>query len=282
MQFLKPAAELIIPDGAPAGLAASRTTDLCIAAHQDDVEIMAYGPIVDCYGREDRHFSAVVVTDGAGSPRSGIYARYTDEQMKSVRIKEQKNAAVIGEYAALYLLSHSSAQVKDPKNAALIQELAEFLRQTRPRTVYTHYLADKHDTHVAVALRTIAAVRSLSPETRPSRVVTLEVWRGLDWVVDEEKTVFDTGLHPNLANALLGVFDSQIAGGKRYDLASVSRRIANATYYASHDVDDAESLSFGLDITGAVNDDALSPAQIIDRYMESFRHDVLTRIGRLE
>ena len=34
--------------------------------------------------------------------------------------------------------------------------------------------------------------------------------------------------------ALIGVFDSQIAGGKRHDLAVLGRRRANATYNASH------------------------------------------------
>jgi len=38
----------------------------------------------------------------------------------------------------------------------------------------------------------------------------------------------------NLQFALLGVFESQIAGGKRYDLALMGRRRANATYFESH------------------------------------------------
>ena len=56
-------------------IAITRTTDLCIAAHQDDIEIMAYSPIVKCFGKSDKWFTGVVVTDGAGSPRSGIYEK---------------------------------------------------------------------------------------------------------------------------------------------------------------------------------------------------------------
>ena len=37
--------------------------------------------------------------------------------------------------------------------------------------------------------------------------------------------------HENLHAALMGVFDSQIAGGKRYDLATAGRRRAHATYF---------------------------------------------------
>ena len=49
--------------------------------------------------------------------------------------------------------------------------------------------------------------------------------------------------------SLLGVFDSQVCGGKRYDLATMGRRRANATYLASHGVDESTSLIFGMDLT---------------------------------
>lgn len=74
----------------------SEITDICIAAHQDDIEIMAYAPIAECYDSSTRSFCGVVVTDGAGSPRTGEYADYTDEQMKQVRIDEQRKAAKLG------------------------------------------------------------------------------------------------------------------------------------------------------------------------------------------
>ena len=63
------------------------------------------------------------------------------------------------------------------------------------------------------------------------------MWRDLDWLMDADKVVFDVSAHENLQAALLGVFDSQICGGKRYDLATMGRRRANATYFASHGVD---------------------------------------------
>ena len=39
-----------------------------------------------------------------------------------------------------------------------VEDLAGLLRLARPEVVYTHNLADKHPTHVAVALRTISAL----------------------------------------------------------------------------------------------------------------------------
>ena len=109
---------------------------------------------------------------------------------------------------------------------------------------------------------------------------SLEVWRGLDWLNDEDKTVFDTSKHPNLAAALLGVFDSQIAGGKRYDLAALSRRCANATFFASHAVDSSDSLSFGLDITELINDESIRMNDFIGKYIDHFKNEVTERVGR--
>ena len=270
---------MFIPDGADEKTALGRTTDLCIAAHQDDIEIMAFAPAAKCYGLPDRWFTGVVVTDGAGSPRSGVYENYTDEEMKKVRVTEQKNAASVGGYSAQFLLGYGSSEVKNSSNPQTVEEIAAIIRACSPEIVYTHNLADKHDTHVAVALRTIAAIRSLPAGQRPKKVYSLEVWRGLDWLCDDDKVCFDTSKHPNLAAALLGVYDSQIAGGKRYDSAALGRRLANATFFASHDTDECESLSYGLDITDLVNSGADGFA-FINRYIDRFKEEVKERIGR--
>ena len=228
---------IYIPDGTEEKKAITRTTHLAISAHQDDIEFMAYAPIAECFGKADKWFSGVVVTDGAGSPRSGLYADYTDEKMKEVRITEQKKAAAVGEYSFQMLLGHPSKEVKDPRNTAIVKELAEIIRQAKPKYLYTHNLADKHETHVATALKVIAALHTLSPDERPERVYGCEVWRDLDWMNDEEKVFMDCGPHPNLMRCLSAVFDSQIVGGKRYDLAAEGRRLANATFSASHACD---------------------------------------------
>lgn len=279
MKLKNHAAQIFIPDGIPEEEALSRTTDLCIAAHQDDIEIMAFAPIAACFGKRDRWFTGVVVTDGAGSPRTGVYADYTDEEMKAVRITEQNTAAAVGRYAAGLQLGYTSAQVKKNEDG-IAEELAGILRACRPERVYTHNLADKHDTHVATALRTVAALRMLSPEERPEKVYSLEVWRGLDWLCDDDKVCFDTSPHPSLAAALLDVYDSQIAGGKRYDLAAVGRRLANATFFESHHTDECDSLSYGLDITEAVYGGA-DAEELICAYIRRFEAEVRDRIGRL-
>jgi LmbE family N-acetylglucosaminyl deacetylase len=281
MKFHLPTAEIFVPDGLPEKEALSRTTHLTIAAHQDDIEIMAAGPILDCFQQTDKWFTGVVVTDGRGSPRDELYKDYTDEEMRLVRFKEQKKAAVLGEYAAQVFLDYPSKVIKDASQPDPVTDLAALLRATQPHFVYTHNLADKHDTHVAVALRTMAAIRNLPQAERPEKLYGCEVWRDLDWLVDSDKVPFDLTKHENLQAALLGVFDSQIAGGKRYDLASMGRRRANATYFESHGVDTTLGLSFGIDLTPLIADVSKDPAAFIKEFIERFTDDVKDRLKRV-
>lgn len=270
---------IYIPDGTDEKKALSRTTHLAISAHQDDIEFMAYAPIAACFGKKDKWFGAIVVTDGAGSPRSGLYADYTDEQMKAVRVVEQKKAACVGEYGFLAMLSYPSKEVKDAGNIKIIEELAELIRKAKPKYLYTHNLADKHETHVATALKVIAALRTLSPEERPEQVCGCEVWRDLDWLCDDEKVYLDCGAHPNLMRALSAVFDSQIAGGKRYDLAAEGRRLANATFAASHACDTCSALNYAMDLTPLMND-AVEISAYVSGFIDRFKAQVKETIGR--
>ncbi len=270
-----------ISDGTEETQALARTTHLCIAAHEDDIEFMAYAPIAECFGKKDKWFCGVVVTDGAGSPRNGLYANYTDEDMKAVRVEEQKKAAMLGEYGAQLLLGHPSKQVKDKNDTEIVNELIEIMRKTKPQYVYIHNLADKHETHVAMALKAIKALRELSPEDQPEKVYGCEVWRNLDWLNDDEKVYLDCSTHPNLSRALSSVFDSQIIGGKRYDLAAEGRRLSNATFSESHACDTYTMLNYAMDLTSLIKDKSLDIADYVAGYIERFEGNVRNTIQKL-
>ena len=278
MKLKNTGAEIYIPDQINVETAVKRTTHMAISAHQDDIEIMAYDGISRCFGREDSWFMAAVVTNGAGSPRNGLYADYSDERMQQVRKIEQKKAAFVGEYSALALLDYSSSAVKDPANIDVSAEIAELLLAAGPRVIYTHNLADKHDTHVATAMKVIKAIRALPDDALPEKVYGCEVWRNLDWMNDEEKVAFDVSAHPNIAAAVLGVFDSQICGGKRYDLATEGRRVGNATYYASHGTDEATSLSYAMDLTPLILDRNMDICEYVTGYIDRFKSDVHAKL----
>jgi LmbE family N-acetylglucosaminyl deacetylase len=274
MKFKRQNAQLFVPDGLPAEQALTRTTHMAISAHQDDIEIMAIEGILACFQQPDKWFTGVVVTDGAGSPRADLYQDYTDEQMRAIRVVEQKKAAMVGDYAAQALLDYPSAVIKNPAQKDPVEDLQALLRLARPQVVYTHNLADKHPTHVAVALRVVEAIRLLPAAERPGRLLGCEVWRDLGWMMDEDKVVFDTTAHESLQAALLGVFDSQIAGGKRYDLATMGRRKANATYFASHAVDVMQGMATGMDLTPLIQDPTLDLQEYVQGFIRRFAEDV--------
>src|SRR5512140_140398 len=273
--------EIFVPDDLPVEQALARTTHLCVSAHQDDIEIMAAKPILDCFQQKDQWFTGVVVTDGRASPRNGLYEGYTDDDMRLVRFKEQRKAAIVGEYAAQVMLDYPSKIIKDAAQKGPVEDLVELLRAAYPREVYTHNLADKHDTHVATALRLIAAIRSLPRSERPQKLYGCEVWRSLDWLLDSDKVGMDLTGHESLQAALLGVYDSQIAGGKRYDLASMGRRRANATYFESHGVDNASGLSFAMDMTPLIKDPTLPVDEFVNGLIQHFVRDVGERLRRV-
>jgi len=275
-------AEIFVPDGLGTQDALARTTHMAVGAHQDDLEIMAFDGILECFQRDDRCFCGIVVTNGSGSPRDGVYEDTTDEAMQVVRRQEQKKAAVVGEYGTQVLLDYPSSAVKDVSNKAPVQDLVLLLELAQPEVVYTHNLADKHDTHVGVVLRVIEAIRNLPAGERPQRLYGCEVWRDLDWLMDADKVAFDVSAHENLRDALLGVFDSQICGGKRYDLATIGRRRANATFTAPHSTDEATGVIFAMDLTPLIRDPGKSIRAYVREFTDRFVQDVTERLTRLQ
>jgi LmbE family N-acetylglucosaminyl deacetylase len=281
MLFHLPTAEVFVPDGLPAKQALARTTHLGVGAHPDYLEIMAVTPILECFERSDQWFTAVVLTSGRGSPRLGDYKNYSEEKMRRLRLEEQRKAAIIGKYGALVMLDYPSAAVQDGANMHPIQDLAVILRAAQPIQVFTHNLADKHDTHVAAALKVIAAIRSLPVAQRPHQLFGCEAWRSLDWMLDQDKLIFDLSSHEELQSGLIGVFDSQIKGGKRYDQAASGRRRANATYLDPNTADVATGLEYAMDLTPLILSPELKIASYMQEYIRHFAQDVADRLARL-
>ncbi len=280
MISLNPLARLVTPDGKTGPDALSRTTHLGIGAHQDDLEFMAFHGILACYDRTDRWFGGVTITDGRGSSRAGQFKEWTDDQIAAERIREQDAAAVIGQYSFMAQLGFGSAAVRDAQQTAVRDDLCRILDASHPEVVYLHNLADKHDTHVGCALRCIEAMRQMPKADRPKMVYGCEVWRDLDWLVDSEKTSMPISARPELARALNEVFATQIAGGKRYDLAVLGRRTANATFSNAHSTDQESAMQWAMDLTPLVHDDNLDPIAYTVGFIDRLKADVTARLRK--
>lgn len=277
---LNPLARIVAPDGVAGPDAIRRTTHLGIGAHQDDLEFMAFHGILACYDRADRWFGGVTITDGRGSSRAGKFKDWTDDQIAAERIREQEAAAVIGQYSFIAQLGFGSAAVRDASQTAVRDDLRRILEASRPEVVYLHNLADKHDTHVGCALRCLEAIRQLPKADRPKQVYGCEVWRDLDWLVDSEKTPMPISARPELARALNEVFATQIAGGKRYDLAVLGRRTANATFSNAHSTDQETAMQWAMDLTPLVQDDTLDPVAYTVGFIDRLKADVTARLRK--
>jgi LmbE family N-acetylglucosaminyl deacetylase len=277
MNFQNAHARFFVPDAAADPL--GRITHLGIGAHPDDLEFMAFHGILACYHSDSLWFGGVTCADGAGSARTGPYARFSDARMRETRAREQENAAAVGRYAAMIQLGYPSSAVRGSADPGLKEDIKRIIEASRPQVVYTHNPADKHETHVGVAVTALQAMRELPAEMRPGAVHGCEVWRGLDWMPDEDKIAHDVSAHENLAAALNGLFDSQIAGGKRYDLAALGRRRANATFFESHSPDAARMISFAMDLTPLVADPSLSIPDYVCGYIAKFAADVRGKLA---
>lgn len=273
-------AEIYVPDRRPLPAALKRITHLGIGAHQDDLEFMAFHGIWECHASKTKWFGGVTCTNGSGSARTGQFKRFTDRQMMAIRRQEQNRAAKLGRYGVMFQLDYPSAAVKSATGTALQNDLRNILLAAQPDIVYTHNLADKHDTHLGVAVAAIQALRALPPSKRPRKVIGCEVWRNLDWLADDQKVLLDVSGSNRLAAKLNGVYASQIAGGKRYDLATLGRRSANATFFESHATDTATQLIFGMDLTPLVTNPTLDLTRYVTDFIDALRTTVAAKLNQ--
>jgi hypothetical protein len=167
-----------------------------------------------------------------------------------------------------------SSWIKD-KN--VIDDISKMIELLKPETIYMHNPFDKHPTHVACCLCALKAINNLKSKDYLKDVFGCEVWRSLDWVIDQDKINLDTSLHQKELTPILSVFESQIEGGKRYDTALMGRFVANATFNDSHAVDRYTNCSYIINM----NDVALKQVPVtefVQTYLTNFANEVIKNI----
>lgn len=282
MKNLNPTADIFIPDNRAEDEALAAITHLGVGAHADDLELLAGHAILECFRKPDRSFAGVICSDGVDGQRSGPLANRNAEEIKAIRRQEQQQAAKAGAYGIMIQLGHPSRDILDGKNPALEQDLLSVLEACRPQTVYSHDPADRHDTHVAVIAALVRALRWMNPAERPKKLYGCEVWRGLDWLEDKEKTRFDLAGADPLLPSLLREFRSQIDGGKRYDAALLGRLRANATFHDPHDADRSRFVLLAMDLTPLIQNNTMDLADFVAGRIERFQAEVMARIRKFQ
>lgn len=281
MKFFRPQADVHAPGGGKLEAALASTTHLGVGAHADDLEIMAFPGICACRGQTNLRFTGVVATDGAGAPRAGSSAKLSGPELIKIRMEEQKQAAVLGGYAAVLQLAHPSAEVRGAGRSALTSDLLQIFRATKPKVVYLHNPADRHETHLAVLLASLEALRQLPPAERPAEIYGCEVWGDLDWVPGKKLTRLSCPAPADFGPSLLRVFRSQLES-KRYDLAAAGRRRAQVTFADAYSPDQAEEVVLALDLKPFLENPHLTVAEFVSGLTEEFQKQALERIRRIE
>lgn len=202
---------------------------LAICAHPDDCEVMAIDGIQRGYRASKYTFACVVTTDGADSERSGRYARVTDQKMTSVVMEEQKKAAMIGRYHAVYFMNYTSEDARNQENEDIVEDYVNIIKELKPRIVYTHSLLDRHPTHVAVAIKVINACRQMKRADQPKVLYGCESERNLDWVDPSKVVTFNVSKNLRLQRQLISVHKSANMS-RDYVNAAIGRRVVNAVF----------------------------------------------------
>jgi hypothetical protein len=97
-------------------------------------------------------------------------------------------------------------------------------------------------------------------------------------MVDEDKVAFDATTHTGLLADLLSSYESQLAGGKSYDLATAGRHLAHATFSDPHTTTTPGAVGYAMDLTPLIRDDSLSVAAYVESRIERMRRETVDRI----
>lgn len=264
--------EIFIPDNSSIEVALSRATHVAIATHSDDIEIMANHGIIECFDQADKHFIGILLSDSAGSPCNSSLSH--DETIK-LRANEQKSAAELGKYSAVIFLNYTSSDIKK-LIPSIEKDLKTILHSINAKYYYLHSPFDTHETHIAASMISLNALRSVP--SCVEKVYGCEVWGSLDWLPNKYKCLLDVSKNTALSESLLNVFKSQISG-KRYDLATIGRRIANATFSESHHIDKFEQACISMDLTPAVCNPELEINNYLEEILRYFSDILLKRVS---
>jgi hypothetical protein len=161
-----------------------------------------------------------------------------------------------------------------------VNDLIGIISKCKPDVIYTHNPADKHPTHIRVLVAVMEALHRIPSEIRPKTLYGCEMWRGLDWMADDTKCVHDVSGFEDLANGLNRIFETQISGGKRYDLAVMGRRRANATFFDSHSTDEMTEAIYAMDLSALIGQPPSELARFTAAHIARFRDDVLSLLNQ--
>lgn len=255
-----PLADVYVPHpGVNFEQARKDTKILAIFAHAGNAEICCFPEILANH-TQGKGFSALIVTDGVGSPGTPWRPK-AQEQVTDViktRQREQRDAAFIGHYSVVFQLAANgetlrSERVEDyavagsqkfdaslrPKALETTKDIYRVLMATHPEQVITHQPFDSHPHHRAVLLHTLQAIALMPKDQRPKQIVGAEIWEPIPPSINTslkyndtqllQYNLLDTKARDELWRKLLERFRSKI-GLNPFHIGAPARAIATKVF----------------------------------------------------
>jgi len=201
--------------------------------------------------------------------------------MVAIRREEQHRAADLGHYASVIQLGYPSPEVRTTDRSKLISDLVQIFKAAQPQFLYLHNPVDRHETHLAVLLACLEALKQIPEDSRPREIYGCEVWGDLDWVPSSRILRLPCSAPEDFGPSLLRCFASQVDGGKRYDLAAQGRRRAQATFGDAYTPDHTGEVVLALDLKPLLQPGA-SLSNFVSSLTEEFRNQAISRIQKVE
>jgi hypothetical protein len=89
----------------------------------------------------------------------------------------------------------------------------------------------------------------------------------------------DVSGNNNLAEALINCHASQVTPAKRYDLATLGRRRANATYSDSHSNTPGSYVTHAMDLSPLILDDEINLQDFVAGKIDDFEQSVANALA---
>ncbi|HMQ10592.1 MAG TPA: PIG-L family deacetylase [Oligoflexia bacterium] len=259
--------------------AGKKISHLAIGAHPDDVEIFAFNAIHQCYQNNDKHFAAIICSNGSGAPAYGEFKEKSKDEIVKIRKEEQEKAAQIGNYSGLIHFNLESEVLKKG-DEVFVNDLKALIEFFKPDYIYTHSPFDDHKTHRCTLRACLQALQMINDKSWLKGFYACEVWGSLDWLPRQYKYVLGENEGDDLQMQLLDCFYSQNIGSqKRYDLGTIGRKLGNATFFESDKGNLYTHQSYALDLSSVINQNNFDISKycvsIVADYLESIKNKLV-------
>jgi len=119
---------------------------LAIGAHPDDIEFGCGGTLLR-YQHAGNNIFQLILTDGCVGGDPGVRSKEQEEVSRFLKVKE------------LFWAGYHDTELEQGRE--LIIKIEEVIKKVKPEVVFTHFIQDTHQDHLAAAQAVVSATRHI-------------------------------------------------------------------------------------------------------------------------